>query len=79
MQGKESGEKSLPELEEADLNWMYDTMMRTMFYKAVISAMENRCIVCMDNAEKSKQGLKRLEKLQWNVINVSIDKNRLCL
>ena len=33
MQGKEAVKKSLPELEEADLNWMYDTMMRTMFYK----------------------------------------------
>lgn len=33
MQGKEAVKKSLPELEETDLNWMYDTMMRTMFYK----------------------------------------------
>lgn len=69
MQGKEAVKKSLPELEEADLNWMYDTMMRTMFYKGCdIRDGEQMYRLYGQCRKKVKQGLNAWKKLQWNVI-----------
>lgn len=69
MQGKEAVKKSLPELEEADLNWMYDTMMRTMFYKGSdIRDGEQMYRLYGQCRKKVKQGLNAWKKLQWNVI-----------
>ena len=69
MQGKEAVKKSLPELEETDLNWMYDTMMRTMFYKGCdIRDGEQMYRLYGQCRKKVKQGLNAWKKLQWNVI-----------
>ena len=66
---KEAVKKSLPELEEADLNWMYDTMMRTMFYKGCdIRDGEQMYRLYGQCRKKVKQGLNAWKKLQWNVI-----------
>ena len=70
MQGKEAVKKSLPELEEADLNWMYDTMMRTMFYKGCdIRDGEQMYRLYGQCRKKSKTRIKQPGKsMQWNVI-----------
>lgn len=69
MQGKEAVKKSLPELEETDLNWMYDTMMRTMFYKGCdIRDGEQMYRLYGQCRKKVKQGLNAWKRLQWNVI-----------
>ena len=69
VRGKEAVKKSLPELEEADLNWMYDTMMRTMFYKGCdIRDGEQMYRLYGQCRKKVKQGLNAWKKLQWNVI-----------
>ena len=66
---KEAVKKSLPELEETDLNWMYDTMMRTMFYKGCdIRDGEQMYRLYGQCRKKVKQGLNAWKKLQWNVI-----------